>query len=119
MFLCWHKQIKEKKNIYPYLFQSSKIQYRSITSWPRDHESAILILSNAITLEWLNHKNNYKLYVILNSEILFKYRKKINITSTILPLGRPPPRAKSSVKQPLGKVSLQKSQGSLILQTRI
>lgn len=28
-------------------------------------------------------------------------------TSTILPLGRPPPNAKSSVKQPLGKVSLQ------------
>lgn len=33
-------------------------------------------------------------------------RKKDN-TSTILPLGSPPPKAKSSVKQPLGKVSLQ------------
>lgn len=30
------------------------------------------------------------------------------ITSTILPLGNPPPRAKSNVKQPLGKVSLEK-----------
>jgi len=28
-------------------------------------------------------------------------------TSTILPLGRPPPKAQSKVKQPLGKVSLQ------------
>lgn len=27
-------------------------------------------------------------------------------TSTILPLGRPPPKAQSNVKQPLGKVSL-------------
>ena len=28
-------------------------------------------------------------------------------TSTILPLGRPPPKAKSNVIQPLGNVSLQ------------
>jgi hypothetical protein len=30
-------------------------------------------------------------------------------TSTILPFGRPPPKAKSKDKQPLGKVSLQHS----------
>ena len=31
---------------------------------------------------------------------------KKKFTSTIRPLGKPPPRAKSSVRQPLGKVSL-------------
>lgn len=30
-------------------------------------------------------------------------------TSTILPFGRPPPKAKSKAKHPLGKVSLQHS----------
>jgi hypothetical protein len=35
-------------------------------------------------------------------------KHKVN-TSTILPFGRPPPKAKSKDKQPLGKVSLQHS----------
>jgi hypothetical protein len=34
-------------------------------------------------------------------------KHKKEITSTTLPFGRPPPRAKSSVRQPLGNVSLE------------
>lgn len=49
----------------------------------------------------LNHANVKRKIVRKNEEI------QRGDTSTILPFGRPPPKAKSKVKQPLGNVSLQ------------
>jgi hypothetical protein len=60
----------------------------------------------------INPKHVFEFFKNVNKKHQGKLKEKhediqrVN-TSTILPLGRPPPKAKSNVKQPLGKVSLQ------------
>lgn len=51
---------------------------------------------------------SYATYMKKHQNEVQKSKNCRYITSTILPLGNPPPNAKSSVKQPLGKVSLEK-----------